>query len=929
MKILKASAGSGKTYQLSKTYIDLLLASREPQPYRHILAVTFTNKATAEMKARILRDLARLAETDPRAQTLLTELLHDYGAFSVSTIDRFFQQALKAFSREIGQFADYQVELDKDSLIAETMDRILDSLTEDDKELLGWLRDSLADTLEQGRRFQVDEGLLEVGKLLKNDEFRELSERMGINGREAFGKDRLKRIRQECRTVIRTFTDKAKELGYPVEQGKPLSPDSKKRLFKANPALAEHFEDAYSYYTTALILDSLLSQLGLAGEFYRGFDALAAEKNVMCLDDSNTLLRDIIGGSSAPFVYEKLGVRYEHFLLDEFQDTSRIQWENFLPLLQESEAGAGGNLIVGDVKQSIYRWRDSDWKLLGSEVQKAFPQAGVEPLQGNWRSSRAVVGFNNRFFPYAAGLLGLGDIYADVVQEVKKDDAQEGCVRVSFCEDQLAAVVESIRQARSQGAGWNDIAVLVRGRKEGSAIAAHLVAGGIPVISDDSLVLKSSPVVRRLVSLLSCYENPDDTIGRFLADSMGLTFPEEYHSLVDFCEELLRAMRNWDPASFEGQTLFIQAFMDDLQSWVQVNGNNLRYYLKHWDEKDICIGSPENASSVRVLTIHKSKGLEFPHVIFPFADKVSLYKSDVHWSQLDTARTPFGPEVSGIYPVELGSLAGASLFAPAVEQEQRMQLVDNLNVFYVALTRAGKSLHVIAKPVSKKCRESVSKGEPAFGNLSEVLYVFLRGEEEFTAGKPYDFTLLEREENPAQTPFPGQFPSIPLDGRLTPSQEADDFFGDDGRVGPEASPRLRGIVLHDILSEVVRPADLGRAVQAAVRDGRLDAAGGEAALKLLGAGIARHPDWFPETPGPDVRVLNERTLFDAGGREFRPDRVILRGREVTVVDFKFGGENPSYRRQVERYAQLWHELGYQVKGAYLWYVPEDKTEPVC
>ena len=930
MKILKASAGSGKTYRLSKTYIDLLLASREPQPYRHILAVTFTNKATAEMKARILRDLARLSATNPRAQVLLTELLHDYGAFSISTIDRFFQQTLKAFSREIGQFADYQVELDKDSLIAETMDRILDALTEDDKELLGWLRDSLADTLEQGRRFQVDEGLLEVGRLLKNDEFRELSERLGINGRDAFGKDRLKRIRQECRTVIQTFTDKAKELGYPVEQGKPLSPDNKKRLFKANPALAEHFEDAYSYYTTALILDSLLSQLGLAGEFYREFDALAAEKNVMCLDESNTLLRDIIGGSSAPFVYEKLGVRFEHFLLDEFQDTSRIQWENFLPLLQESEAGAGGNLIVGDVKQSIYRWRDSDWKLLGSEVQEAFPNAEVEPLQGNWRSSRAVVGFNNRFFPYAAGLLGLGDIYADVVQEVKKHDDQDGCVRVSFCEDQLAAVVASIRQVHdNQGADWNDIAVLVRGRKEGSAIAAQLVANNIPVISDDSLLLKSSPVVRRLVSLLSCYENPDDTIGRFLADSMELSFPEEYHSLVDFCEELLRAMREWDPSSFEGQTLFIQAFMDDLQSWVQTNGNNLRYYLRHWDEKDLCIGSPENASSVRVLTIHKSKGLEFPHVIFPFADKVTLYKSDVHWSRLDTARTPFGPEVAGIYPVELDTRAGTSLFAPAVEREQRLQLVDNLNIFYVALTRAGKSLHVIAAPVPNNCREALKKGAPSFKNLSQVLFAFLNGEEEFIAGKPYDFSRLEREDKSAQTPFPGQYPSFPLDGRLTPSQEADDFFGDDGRVGLEASPRLRGIVLHDILSEVVRPADLAGAVQAAVRDGRLDAEGGEAALALLGAGIAAHPDWFPDAPGPDVRVLNERTLYDASGREFRPDRVVLRGREVTVVDFKFGGENPAYHRQVERYAKLWHELGYQVRGAYLWYVPDGKTEQVC
>ena len=182
MKILKASAGSGKTYRLSKTYRELLLGSKIPHPYRHILAVTFTNKATAEMKTRILQDLSELSESDPRARTLLTDLLHDYGAFSVSTIDRFFQQTLKAFSREIGQFADYQIELDKDALIAETMDRILDSLTEDKRELLLWIRSSLEDTLEQGRRYRVDEGLQEIGKLLKNDEFRELAERFGKSG---------------------------------------------------------------------------------------------------------------------------------------------------------------------------------------------------------------------------------------------------------------------------------------------------------------------------------------------------------------------------------------------------------------------------------------------------------------------------------------------------------------------------------------------------------------------------------------------------------------------------------------------------------------------------------------------------------------------------------------------------------------------------
>ena len=927
MKILKASAGSGKTYRLSKTYIDLLLDSREPYPYRHILAVTFTNKATAEMKARILRDLARKAETDPRAERLLVDLLHDYGAFSVSTIDRFFQQALKAFSREIGQFADYQIELDKESLIAETMDRILDSLTEDSGELLDWIQAALADALAQGRRFRVDEGLLETGKLLKNDEFRELSERLGISGADAFGKDRLRRIRQECRDRVRDFEGRAAALGIEAAPGELIRRPGKRAL-AASEELAALFDEPYRHYCTAFLLDGLLYQLGLAGEFYKEFDALSAEKNVLCLDESNSLLRKIIGGSDAPFVYEKLGVRYEHFLLDEFQDTSHIQWDNFLPLLQESESKTGSNLIVGDVKQSIYRWRDSDWELLGSEVLRAFPGAEVETMQGNWRSTRTVIGFNNRFFPWAAERLGLQDIYADVEQTPKKADPQDGQVRVSFCSDQLEAILASVQDARRGSARWGDIAVLVRGKKEGAAIAAYLIANGVPVISDDSLLLKSSPVVRRLVSLLSCFENPDDGIGRFLADAMDLNFPTEYHSLVDFCEELLRAMREWDPASFEGQVLYIQAFMDDLQAWVQANGNKLRYYLKHWEEKDIYIGSPENAASVRILTIHKAKGLQFPHVIFPFADKVDLYRHEVHWSALQTDRTPFSPDLQGIYPVDLGSLAEASLFEGAVRRERRFQLVDNINLFYVALTRAEKSLHVIAKLPSKKCREAVAKGREEYGNFSELLYCFLGGQEEYFAGTPYDFAQMEREtQERKERDFKGEYPSFALGDRLAPSQEADDFFGDEGLAGVDASPRLRGIVLHDILSEVRTPEELEAAVAAAVRDGRLDAAGGQKALALLQARLAAHPDWFPETLD-GVEICNEVDLFDADGSEHRPDRVILRGRQAVIVDYKFGQEKAAYCQQLRRYAKLWHELGYDVVGAYVWYVEDDKKVTV-
>ena len=932
MIILKASAGSGKTYRLSETYLRLLLDSHEPQPYRHILAVTFTNKATAEMKARILRDLSKLAQTDPKARALLTELLHDYGAMAVSTIDRFFQQALKAFSREIGQFADYQIELDKEALIGETMDRILDSLTEDSKELLAWIRSSLSETLEQGRRYRIDEGLLDVGKLLKNDEHRELAERYGVRDADAFAKPRLERIRSECRAVIQDFTGRVAALGFPVQPGVPVSPVNKKKLIKASAELTELFDRPYRIYNTALILSSLLFQLGLAGEFYKEFDALLREKNVMCLDESNTVLRDIIADSDAPFVYEKLGVRFGHFLLDEFQDTSHIQWENFLPLLRESESkapdGESGNLIVGDVKQSIYRFRDSDWELLGREVQRAFPQAKVEPMRYNWRSARVVVGFNSRFFAHTAALLGESAIYADVDQEAKTKDPQEGEVRVSFREDQLAAVLESVLTARAARAEWRDIAVLVRGRKEGAAIASYLIDHKVPVISDDSLLLKSSPVVRRLVSLLSCYENPDDRIGRFLADSLGIGFPAEFHSLVDFCEQLLRAMQARDPESFDGQVLYVQAFMDDLRAWVEVNGNNLRYYLKHWDEKELFISSPEDSAAVRILTIHKSKGLEFPHVIFPFADQVVLYKRGVHWCRLETAGTPFSAEVAGIYPVELGGRAEESLFAEAVEHERRLQRVDNLNVFYVAMTRAKKSLHVIAKPPTKKCRESLSKGRPEFGNFSEILFGYLGGKDESRLGTPYDFGRMDREADGGELDFPGSYPSIPLDGRLAPSQEADDFFSDDGSVGVEASPRLRGIVLHDILAGVSVPADLDAAVDAAVRDGRLDAAGGVSARSLLRERIAAHPEWFPAAAGPDVRICNERTLFDADGEERRPDRVVLDGRRATIVDFKFGHEEESYRWQLRRYARLYRQLGYEVCGAFIWYVPDDKVVPV-
>lgn len=912
MRILKASAGSGKTYALSKTYIKLLLDSEDPYAYRHILAVTFTNKATAEMKSRILRDLKELSSTDDKARRILSDILHDYSAFAVSTIDKFFQQTLKAFSREIGQFSSYQVELDRDSLIRESMDRILDGLTEDQDELIDWLRQSVMAKVEQGQRFNIDESLYEIGSRLKSEEHRELQEKYGIDDAEAFSKERLSSVRARCREVIRDFEEKARAAGLEFAPGEKIRKPGV-RAIKANPELDPLFGKPYECYCTAYILDGKIFSLGLAGEFYKCFDELLKEKNVMPLDDSNTILRDIIDGSDAPFIYEKVGVRYDHFLLDEFQDTSRIQWSNFLPLLKESESNAPAdrgdkvsNLIVGDVKQSIYRWRDSDWRLLGMEVEKEFPNAYSEVMKDNWRSCAEVVDFNNRFFSFAAKAIGT-TIYGDVTQNTQCKDRQRGHVRVSFAENQMDSVVESVWNARNAGARWSDIAVLVRGRHDGADIAEKLIAEGWPVISDDSLALKSSLTVRRLVSLLNHIDNPGNTVGSYLAGELGTETPAMHHSLLDLCENLLRSIKVGD-----GETLFVQAFMDELRGWVDINGNNLRSFLKYWNDADPYIGSPENADSIRILTIHKSKGLEFPHVIFPFADKVNLFKDGSHWCRLNADSTPLGETVNGIYPVSLSSSSEQTLFADAYHKEREMQAVDNINVFYVALTRAAKSLHIISKIPSKKFRDALDKGRQEYVNFSEMLYEFCSKSTDSNYGVAYDFSSMERKPSDEVRDFPANYPSFEIKGRISASEDAFDFFGENGVTGSAASARLSGIELHKALESVRTLDDLDRTIDSG-------------SYEMLESRILAHPEWFSSDT-----VRNEVTIIDTRGNENRPDRVILgKDGSVTIIDYKFGGEKINfYASQVRRYMSLYRQLGYQKVQGFLWYVSDDVVEEV-
>lgn len=926
INIFKASAGSGKTHTLSKTYLDLLLKADSKTAYRNILAVTFTNKATEEMKERILRDLAEEGKTNPRAREILINLLHDYGSFSVSTIDKFFQQALRAFSRELGSSGNYQIELDKASLTKEAMDRVLDDLTEKDKDLLGWFTKQLETALDNGESFHLESSLYEMA-----EEFGDVNEKF------TYDKKKLTELKAKCKEIVDTFhkdvyenalcidtTTWGKTAAKGLAQYAGAQTKYKDSVKAANATtLAKLAETAgceamyalmnpqgrrWKEYRTARMVEKVIFTLGLAEEFYSKLAIIEEEKGVISLDESTSLLRDIIDGSDAPFIYEKLGVRFNHFLLDEFQDTSVVQWENFKPLLANSVSEGYSNIIVGDVKQSIYRWRNSDWNLLDKEIEENFKgKVKVITLKENWRSTQSIVDFNNEFFTFAADNLGLSKIYADVKQEVKVEDSQEGCVTVDFCEDELEMIDGYIEQAVAAGAKMSDMAILLRTNGEGKKVAEYLLSKGYSVISDDSLDLKSSLIIRKIVSYLHSLCNNSDSLNTYLSESLEIDSEREYHSLLDLVDGVIKDLSETHPDEIKGQTLFIQSFMDDILEWTSIHGNDLRQYLKHWEESKIAISSPNDPNAIRITTVHKSKGLAFPIVIFPFAEKVGLFKEDTLWCHLDSD-AEMGESFNSIFPVVLGKSSGDSFFSESLKNEMEMQRIDNLNIFYVCLTRARKEMHIIAKNPPK----SLIDGKSSPNDLSQLLYLYCE-QNGYTFGSPYRWNEASKKEDSEIEEFDAEYETYGMNPeacskRFVASSDAWDYFSEEG-IGQ--SKRLRGIEQHALLSRIRTSDDAPEVLRSIEPQTR----------ELLLERISAHSEWF----SPELKTLNEVAIIDSFGNTNRPDRVLVdeEGR-VTVIDFKFGEEDEKYSGQVRRYMRLFREMGYGEVSGYIWYVPIDK-----
>ena len=954
--VVKASAGSGKTYRLTRDYLDLLLEG-DPQRYKHILAVTFTNKATDEMKSRVIEALYDLSRSDearaPQAADALRRMLHDYSCFSVSTIDKFFQTVMRAFAREIGQYASYRVELDDAAVLSLVVDRMLESVGEPESQaLLAWLKEYSIDLVEQGKGWSIVNPLKEMAGHFLDESFllKLRTVQNGISDRKCVEEFRTRlngmiaRDEQETRRLANAVLDVIGRQGWTPDDFKgksrgpmtrfrkwaagdfeALNPETLRASFDAFPdrealsgrieAAIRHYESRFREYNSARMIRENLHLLGIYADVRQQLNTYLQENNVVLLRQSTDLLSRIIGDDDTPFVYEKIGNRYDHLLLDEAQDTSVLQWNNFRPLLGNSAAQGNRNLVVGDIKQSIYRWRGSDWRLLSDYLYRDLGRAAIcdETLGENWRSGSAIVGFNNGIFAQVGAVLAagsdleavgneIGRIYDDSAQQIppQRSGEPEGYVRLRFLDNTvvdgedvswrdtaLVRMVDDIHALLAEGYDYKDITILVRLNADGAVVARHLMAQGIHVLTEDSLLLGASPCIARLMALLAFQVDPDDPVNRLMVETMGADVPVlEAGSLYETCEQLLDLPAL---ASSEADLPFIHAFLDQVLAWQEKYGSSLRGFVKWWDEagrkKAIC--APDGQNAVRVMTIHKAKGLSLDAVIIPFT-RESFAPSSQHLPTLwcETA----GPFAElGLIPLKASSKLKETCFAADYEREIVYQHVDVVNTWYVAFTRARSRLLLYA-PVPKDTRKL--KG------IEDLLYQLfasqLDEDRSFAAGSRQRFVRKATEYRMADDPQPAFTRVAMTADRLKLSLRGEDYFTQD------ESARRQGILRHRELSRVETDTELER----------------------LSGG--RH--WFDGT----FRVMNEASIVDGRGEIRRPDRVLIApdGSRVIVIDYKFGQPRPEHTTQVARYVSLMRQMGYPSVEGWLWYISADEVLPV-
>ncbi len=1146
LNIYKASAGSGKTFNLAYWYIKLLLGDINPETGQYslargrlhshasILAVTFTNKATQEMKERIIAQLATLAaepmksdyiswlkrdlNTDDvegisqTAREALASILYHFSLFNISTIDSFFQQILRSFAIEVDRPANFTVEMDELLIMDMAVDELFENL-DSDKDVREWIRLFMLYKFEQNEAvnvFDKDSGLhAELVSTITG--FMTEDYRMNRDLIDGYLKqpERLNRFYNYLtRNVSKVKQRNMKDTEALLKEAEPYNVN--KTFLKFLTALAgngtyknitgtaakvayenpdaaftgkkdkipqelkqrmsdvvRYFCDTFDKVRLADLLRRQLFFFGLLGKVTEISERICRDNNIILLSNTNELINKIIGKNPviSPFIYERVGSRLHNFLMDEFQDTSALQWLNMKPLLLESLSAGNDNLIIGDEKQCIYRFRNSSPELLSFKVREQMEYETEIDERGNrieentnWRSTPEVIRFNNTLFYTMGQEIEPGSAYSHVMQGISnknKDDRGHVSVRFFNTEsfntssdgegeggkkkltakeleshilDELIIELKRLLGHYSPG----EIAILVEKNKHGEKIIARMLEAMEPqegsspelprfeIVSNDALRVSSASSVKMLVNQLRLSESPgkDDekgeepkpgsqwvkrtssdfatlehkfeqyysdfrdikssAAGRALANALYddvlpvniLTKATAGHQCNDLVSIVERLIGELPSKMKEEETIFITAFQDLVMSYSDRGNGDIRGFLSWWDKIGVKakINSPENKTALTVSTIHKSKGLEYPCVIIPFANWVfqedsAQSKTFFNWYAIP--ENIFDEEVDfapAMLPLKKEKRLSETLLRDQYEQINRQQHIDALNLTYVAFTRAKRELVVfVQEPRANKEYGLAAYMRKAFetdhssiitridslnegadratldllhDSVMDFSNVFNPDEQrlEYGATNRRDITM-SKEKRSLEAPAENnqeQYGNAKhmTDSELMPVYKARDnertlkfmHLTDEDDYDPE-NARQKGVYMHYVLSKVAHPSSLRYACL--VRGQKINMLPQviNERYKQLKEAIDYPPvkKWFYDFR----RVLTERDFWDTDRREhYRPDRVVWTADGyIDVVDFKFGDSRnfERYERQVQRYVDKLRQAGYKKVRGFLWY----------
>ena len=1098
LTIYKASAGSGKTFTLAIEYIALLIAN--PQNFKYILAVTFTNKATLEMKQRILSQLYGIAnslhdsdnyfqkikERQPdldeqeirrRATEALQLIIHHYNWFRVETIDSFFQRILRNLAHELGLTANMQVTLNDNDIKDEAVDNIIENISQDNDPLLVWIMDFVNERLEQDKNWNVITPIKDFGANILKDFYKNHQKELhSIMNNPKFFKDYTSKLKEKRNDAIKlmakyanTFqnfienynlTDKdfcqgqrgvfgyfrklentdlftqknkilnsyvIKAIDNPEELVKKNNidkPESKLIIEEVGPLLLKAEEDRKQAAITVNSVDLTLkniNELRLLGRIETEFQRINEANGQYPLSNTQKLLNSLIDKQDSPFIYEKIGGQLRYIMIDEFQDTSYIQWTNFKVLLDDCIAHQAGSLIVGDVKQSIYRWRDGDWHLLNSLNKNTNSAIQVKHLNTNYRSQRNIIHFNNTFFKAASQLISnkiktelendqipneiiqqVNEItvaYEDVSQQIPANKKDMGLVKITLLptneyeNEMICQVKETVEYLLSNNIKTSEIAIIARQKKHIKLLASYFQQNPVDIngkqqmvnlVSNEAFQLNSSMAVRTIITAMKVLIRPKDKLtmatlvkmsqcniyndtifddasllARKSEDELIQLLPAKFNNawdelistpLIDLAEQIYSIFQL---DRLDNEHAYICTFFDELNKYLHNHVAGIEDFLQEWDNTiyKISINS-DDIDGIRILTIHKSKGLEFDNVIVPFCDwKLEQYSS-ILWTETECAPYNELP----VIPVNLsGKKLKESIFRNQYLTEYINNNVDSLNLLYVTFTRAAKNLFIIGKSVKaqhlSKLLYDVINYEYTNNNgeyikfQEELANCLVEEDEDKTVRFEYGSLCPseEIEERNTQNVFLQQEKELHIKGQsyhsephFKQSNASKDFVTPADELD-EKQKKLAyietGNILHALFASIENSQDIEKAIDQLEFNGVLynKPMTRQDLRKYIDHAFENKQvaEWF----SPQWRVFNECSILyydeeQGQMRERRPDRVIYDGKQMTVIDFKTGKQLERHQVQVKQYMSLLYDMGYQNISGYLWYIQKNNIVKV-